>query len=148
MGSDRILREKSSLQAISKLEHSRLPYAATLLVYVVLERCLKLHIVETHRNWEPRKIKHYLEKATLVDLERVCNVIPVERYSEHRNKVFHSNLYIAQDEENEQRREDANWEMLATAKGHLIEASRCYFHHPITEIDGKLRFEPEFPGCC
>src|SRR5215813_843104 len=140
MGSNRILREENSLQAISHLERFQFPYAATLLIYVVLERCLRLHLVETNPSWEPRRIKYYLEKATLRRLEKACN-IPDRRYSKHRNKVFHSNLYIQQNEADEQRREDANWDMLATAKSHLIEASRCYFHHPITEREGVLRFD-------
>jgi hypothetical protein len=46
MTSKRILEEQSSLRAISKLEHSDLPYAATLLAYVVLERCLKIYMLE------------------------------------------------------------------------------------------------------
>src|SRR5262245_56643215 len=114
MASNRILEEGSSLRAISKLEQADLPYAATLLVYVVLERCLKFYMLENRKDWEIFKIrkpysgkkcdfyvcdyglfiKNFLTKqnCTLENLEK--DYEKGTKYADHRNKVFHSNFDI------------------------------------------------------
>jgi hypothetical protein len=110
--------EANSLSAIARLEEG-FPYAATLLVYVVLERCLKLYLLEnrtilTHPRIDPfvpigkkhrrfqdfknqddsRFIRDFLLHCTLGSLECIYRV-PHHRYSTHRNKVFHSDFYIS-----------------------------------------------------
>jgi hypothetical protein len=114
-----LLREAHSLSAISKLEPA-FPYAATLLVYTVIERCLKIYLL-TNIDTLPEKIYNYQipiqisngrPKMTLADcrgsrkllqsyltncplgvLEKIYKIRP-SRYSPARNGVFHSNLYI------------------------------------------------------
>jgi hypothetical protein len=159
--------EVNSLKAISELERE-FPYAATLLIYVILERCLKLYLLENRAtlrepevNLEceagPKKkkkklseavrfdedtfIKRFLMHCSLGNLECIYN-IPDNKYSRFRNKIFHSNLFLQdQRRRDEQSRGTENRKYLKAAKEHLIEASELYFHQKITESNGLLRFE-------
>jgi hypothetical protein len=157
-------KEVHSLKAISELE-SEFPYAGTLLIYVVLERCLKLHLLENRKtltdadvNLEykvrgKRKlskfrdlddnafIREFLVHCTLGNLEGIYK-IQDKRYSASRNKVFHSDLFLrAQREHDFKSRDEENRKYLKTAKDHLIEASERYFRQKITESNGLLEFE-------
>ena len=159
--------EAKSLSAIARLESEDFPYAATLLVYVVLERCLKLYMLEkrrilTHRDIDTsipvgtarlrfkdfknhddsRFIREFLLRCSLGKLELIYRV-PHHRYSSYRNKVFHSNFYISdQLGKDDQVRNRANRQYLRTARAHLIEASERYFHRPIiSSSNGLLRFQ-------
>ena len=157
--------EARSLEAVGKLE-AEFPYAATLLVYVVLERCLKLHLLQsrhtlTEKDVELAKpvgrksqkvvdfknlddacfIRQFLENCTLGALEIIYRV-PERKYSDHRNKVFHSDLYMKdQLGKDDKSREAMNRQYLETAKMHLIEASELYFRRRIIKSNGVLRFQ-------
>lgn len=135
--------EARSLEAVGKLE-AEFPYAATLLVYVVLERCLKLRLLEsrhtlTEKDVELDKpvgrksqklrdfkdledssfIREFLENCTLGALEIIYRV-PKRKYSDHRNEVFHSDLYMKEQlGKDEKSREERNRQYLQTAKEHL-----------------------------
>jgi len=157
--------EDHSLNAIGKLQ-SEFPYAATLLVYVFLERCLKLHLLRNRnsltenevelckpvgrknqrlvdvRNFDDTSfIQEFLTNCSLGALEIVYRV-PGKRYSDHRNKVFHSELYMSEQMEIDyQSRDVVNRQYLETAKKNLIDASEHYFHRRIIESNGSLQFE-------
>lgn len=157
--------EEHSLRAIGKLE-SEYPYAATLLVYVVLERCLKLHLLQNRKSLTDKDvelckpvgrknhrladfrdyddcsfIKEFLLNCSLGALEIIYRV-PGKKYSDLRNRVFHSDLYITEQRGKDyQSRDAANRQHLQTAKEDLIEASERYFHRPIISSNGLLQFQ-------
>src|SRR2546425_9067090 len=113
--------EQKSLTAIKTLEDKNLPYAATLLVYVLLERHLKLHLLEIRNSLTNEQVEtlppkvsqstaarlelknldedsfvlQVLKKCALGTLEEVYGV-SCHKYSTHRNDIFHSNLFISQ----------------------------------------------------
>jgi hypothetical protein len=159
--------EEESLKAISKLQ-AAFSYAATLLIYTVLERCLKLHLLqkrktltdaEVNRKYKPRRgkfslsdayafkrdafIEKFLRRSDLLDLGEIYWVDPARKYSKPRNDVFHSNLFFSdQLRGGKASRDKKNRKYLNEAKAHLIEASEKYFRDKIiTELDGSLRFE-------
>lgn len=157
--------EAHSLKAIGKLE-GEFPYAATLLVYAVLERCLKLHLLQYRNTLTQNEvdlegkvgrkkqklsdfrnlddvsfIRQFLVNCTLGAIEIIYRV-PNRKYSNFRNKVFHSELYFDdQLTSNYQSRDKANRKYLKTAKKHLVEASELYFQRKIIESNGSLQFE-------
>jgi len=158
-------QEAHSLRAIGKLE-AEFPYAATLLVYAVLERCLKLHLLQHRktlikmeveletkvgrnkqklidfRNLDDASfIQQFLVNCTLGALEIIYKV-QNKKYSDFRNKVFHSELYLNSQLRSEyQVRDRENRENLKIAKGHLVEASEMYFKKRVVELNGSLQFE-------
>lgn len=161
-----LTEEAPSLKAISSLE-SEFPYAATLLIYVVLERCLKLRLLKNRKMLTepevalnepvgPRKklklvdfknhnddtfVERFLMKLTLSDLEIIYKVSD-KKYSTPRNKVFHSNFYVNyQLGQDYAFRDAANRQYLQAAKEHLIQASDQYFHQRIIVSNGVLQFE-------
>ena len=153
------------MEAIGKLE-PEFPYAATLLVYTVLERCLKLHLLknrktltqnevdlETKVGQKKRKLSNFinlddnsfiqqvLAYCTPGTMEKIYKV-PDRKYSSFRNKVFHSDLYLKDQRTSDyQSRDKANREYLKTAKEHLVEASELYFKLKIIELNRLLQFE-------
>ena len=158
--------EVHSLKAISSLE-SEFPYAATLLIYVVLERCLKLHLLQNRKTLTEFEValnepvgsnktlklvdfknhndadfvEQFLIKCTLGALEIIYKVSG-RKYSTQRNKVFHSNFYVTdQLGQDYASRDAANRQYLQIAKEHLIEASGIYFHQRIIVSNGVLQFE-------
>jgi len=162
MVSEKILEEKNSLEAISSLEQSDFPYAATLLVYVVLERCLKLHMLENRKNRDIFKLENQrsdhrkyvdcsdpelfiarvLTNLTLGELEQSYG--KNTRYFRCRDEVFHANFHLTEQTKDAQERHRSNLQHLSTAKDNLRDASRRLFAHPITVIDGVLQFDPDF----
>jgi hypothetical protein len=160
-----ILREKSSLDAVNVIARE-FPYAATLLIYALLERCLKLYLLENRKTLtdeevdcqkrvglqakrkladyhdcdEDSFIKDFLMNCTLRSVERIFRV-PEHKYSKDRNDLVHSNLYMTQQREMapEQRTKE-NLDYLRIAKKNLVEASICYFKQPIIESDSLLKF--------
>jgi hypothetical protein len=157
--------EVRSLEAIKELEQE-FPYAATLLIYVVIERCLKLYLLENRQNLTDAEvdlercvgrkrqrlsdvrglndksfIDNFLVNCPLGALETIYR-IPGGRYSHSRNGVFHSDLFLRhQVGSDDTSRNKANQEHLKEAKKHLIEASERYFHQKITDSNGLLQFE-------
>ncbi len=162
-----ISTEATTLTAIARLE-PEFPSAATLLVYVTLERCLKLFLLEERNTLtdadvdltlpvgkakpkvtlaacrhldEAAFVRTFLASCSLGTLERLYRM-PTRKYSAHRNEVFHSGLYLqnllGQDYA---ARHAENMRHLGTAKQHLIEASTLYFRPRIVNDGGLLRFE-------
>jgi hypothetical protein len=159
--------EQPSLDAIRELEEEY-PYAASMLAYLVLELYLKLYLLQYRKTLtakevnfgttvgrENKKIKlgdaknlddtsfiqRFLVNCALGDLEKIY-YIPRGKYSTHRNKVFHGNLYLAdQLGRDYEFRVSQNRAYLETAKKHLIEASKLYFPQwTIVELNGQLQF--------
>ena len=86
-------------------------------------------------------IQQFLVNCSLGTLEIVYRV-PGGKYSDHRNKVFHAELYLSdQLAKDYESRVAANRQYLQTAKEHLIEASVRYFHRRIIVLNGALQFE-------
>ena len=158
--------EAHTLKAIGRLE-AEFPSAATLLVYVTLERCLKLFLLEQRHNLtdadvalnkkvgrgknvtlagcthldDAAFVQTFLAECSLGSMEVLFRV-PDKKYSTHRNEVFHSGLYLQnQLGKDYESRHAQNIRYLKTAKEHLIDASTRYFRHRIVERDGVLRFE-------
>jgi hypothetical protein len=158
--------EEESLKAINKLQ-ADFPYAATLLIYTVLERCLKLHLLEKRKSLTDTEVnlkcktpygqkfslseaRHYddadfirlfLVNCPLGTLEHIYKVLD-RRYSDARNDVFHSNLFLSDQLSSKYTsRNEENRKYLTKAKAHLIEASKLYFSQEIAESNGALRFE-------
>lgn len=124
--------ETHSLKAISKLE-AEFPYAATLLTYAVLERCLRTYLLKNRHILTPvqvdlnkkagrggptlKAVRHldddsfidqFLVNCTLGTLEYIYKVSH-KKYSASRNKVFHSQLYLReQRSKNHQDRDAGN----------------------------------------
>jgi hypothetical protein len=162
------LDEQNTLNAISTIQEN-FPAAATFLTYALLERCLKLYLLENYKNTtlnldcdlkvgKKHKntkalndfqtsdgrtfINEFLNKCTLGTLEKIYSM-PDKRYSDHRNTFFHSQVYItAQMGQTYDFRHLDNKRHLAKAKKNLIEASKIYFHHQIVERENKLQFDP------
>jgi len=158
------LREgQRSLDAINTLE-PEYPYAASMLAYLLLELYLKLRLLQDRKTLTAGEvdfdtkiggmklgdakgfddtsfIETVLTQLTLGRLEKVFR-IPKERYSQDRNNVFHSNLYLAnQLGRDYEFRVSQNHAYLETAKKHLVEASELYFPQwRIVELKGQLQF--------
>jgi hypothetical protein len=157
--------ERHSLKAINRLQR-KFPYAATLLTYTVLERCLKLHLLEKRKTLtEPqfnlkvtanemtlkeacargdKELIEFLTDCTLSKLEQIYWMDPhrKDKYSTCRNDVIHSNLFLRhQLGSDHPSRDKQNRDYLEIAKAHLIEASKLYFRQKITESNGSLQFE-------
>lgn len=86
-------------------------------------------------------IQQFLVNCTLGALEIIYKV-QNKKYSDFRNKVFHSELYLNSQLRSEyQVRDRENRENLKIAKGHLVEASEMYFKKRVVELNGSLQFE-------
>ena len=156
---------KPTLEAMNRLEE-KYPYAATMLVYLVLERLLKLHLMQYRKALTDKEvefdknlgrkgrtlrnakdlddrsfIQSFLVHLTLYHLETLFK-IPAKRYSKDRNDVFHSNLYLSNQLESDYQSRDAeNRTYLNKAKGHLVEASGlCFPQWRIIESNGQLQY--------
>jgi hypothetical protein len=160
--------EEESLKAINKLQED-FPYAATLLIYTVLERCLKLHLLQKRTTLTDAEVNldfkilrgagpclrkardfddatfigEFLVNCSLGTLEHIYEMVPRKKYSEPRNHVFHSNLFFLSDQHSRDypSRDEENLKYLQDAKAHLIEASKLYFRQEITESNGSLAFK-------
>jgi hypothetical protein len=83
----------------------------------------------------------FLTECTLSKLEHIYNVHD-KRYSDARNNVIHSNLFLSQQLGSDHpSRDKQNRGYLKDAKKHLIEASEKYFRQKIIESNGLLRFK-------
>jgi hypothetical protein len=159
--------EVHSLEAINELT-DKFPYAATLLTYTVLERCLKLYLLKNRKTLTEHqfnlkvtannmKLKEavrtredligFLTDCPLSKLEDIYKIYQKnphrkDKYSSCRNDVIHSNLFFRQQLGSDHpSRNKQNRGYLKDAKKHLIEASERYFRQKITESKGSLRFE-------
>ena len=111
--------EAPTLEAISQLRR-KYPYAAALLIYVAIERILKVHLVSVRycldfpqkkkltRGPHKRKslaavvslrndafMKSVVCHMTLSDVEEALNLPHSARSAKHRNDAMHSNLYLS-----------------------------------------------------
>jgi hypothetical protein len=159
-----LCEEQRSLDAINRLEPDY-PYAASMLAYLVLELYLKLRLLQDRKTLTDGEVDFdtkvggvrlgdakgfddtsfidtVLTQLTLGRIEQVYR-IPKERYSQDRNNVFHSNLYLAnQLGRDTEFRVSENRAYLETAKKHLVEASGLYFPQwTIVELRGQLQFK-------
>jgi hypothetical protein len=155
--------EKHTLEAINQLEDQDYPYAATMLVYLVLERLLKRHLLQNRKTLKAKEfnlnvkvshkkkkvklgdaknfdrelfIEHFLVHCALGELEQIYKIPEEKRCSKDRNDVFHSNLYFRNPLPSDYESRDAqNRRYLKTAKQHLVEASElCFPQWQITKI--------------
>lgn len=158
-----ISKETSSLLAINELRDDY-PYAASLLVYTVLERCLKIYLMENRNNEEMRRRidleirvkgsrlseqlqKHLDDEQFVNDVLMHCTLRKLEKiykigqcFSTHRNHIVHSNLYLSeQRSDSDDMRMQKNKGYLENAIRDLIRASR-YFGKEIIEVGGGLKF--------
>jgi len=145
------------LKAISELQ-VKFPYAVTLLIYTVLERCLKLYLLKNRKTLTEHqfnlkvtannmKLKQavrthkdligFLTDCTLSKLEDIYKIYKKDphrkdKYSTCRNDVIHSKLFFRQQLGSDySSRNKQNRGYLKDAKKHLIEASEKYFREKI-----------------
>jgi hypothetical protein len=159
--------EKRTLEAINELQDQKYPYAATMLVYLVLERLRKRHLLQYRQTLTAKEVdldtkvglkkdkrlgdaktldnrsfvRSFLVDLTLHDLQKIYR-IPEKKYSKDRNDVFHSNLVLMNQLESDYESRDAqNRQYLETAKQHLVEASElCFPQWRIIESSGQLQY--------
>lgn len=117
-------REVPTLDAISQLR-GKYPYAAALLTYVLVERLLKVYVLEHRKDPKyacvstPRKkslgrhkekslaalaslsddkfLNNVLCRMTLGEVEEMLNLSRNERSAKDRNEAMHSNLYLREE---------------------------------------------------
>lgn len=160
--------ESTTLSAINKLTDLKMPFAAAILCYVMIERCLKLYLLQNRNTLtasdidicarvgrgkslrfkdyasnEVAFVNDFLNEIQLGGLEIIYR-IQTEGIAYDRNKLIHSGVYLdieknmAFDDRQEQ-----NWKHYITAAKHLYVCSTTCFNIPIIfdESSKILRFE-------
>lgn len=163
-----LVKEECSLEAINALREDY-PYAASLLIYTVLERCLKIYLMGNRNDKKVRSefnlntriknrksnnlrdlindnvndegfIKEVLMHCPLGTLEDIYN-IHTHPFSKNRNDIVHSNLYLHdQRSDSCAERMKKNKQYLGKAIKDLIKASR-YFKKGIIDENRVLKFK-------
>lgn len=159
------MEERFSLEAINALKE-KYPYAASLLIYTVLERCLKIYLMGNRniirlqseldlsikirdnkdlsyfirQNLDDENfIKDVLMHCPLGKLEKIYK-IRNQPFSKNRNGIVHSNLYLHnQRSESYEERVKKNKKYLEQAIKDIIKASG-YFKKEIINENGVLKF--------
>lgn len=160
--------ESPTLLAINKLTELKMPFAAATLCYVMIERCLKLYLLQNCNTLTMSDIdicakvgsknlrfKDYANKdeATFVNdflntiqlggLEIVFRIQP-RCIKDARNKLIHSGFYLGQEKNlSFYDRQSQNWCHYKIAAEHLSYCSKNCFKSPITynETLKLLKFE-------
>ena len=160
-----LTKEEYSLTAINELR-GKYPYAASLLIYTVLERCLKIYLMG---NRNESKVQSELDLTTIINKNQLSYLIknitnddnflndvlmhctlgtlekifkfPNKPFSTNRNDIVHSNLYLRdQQSDTYAERRKKNEGYLTQAIKDLIDASK-YFHKDIIDDNGILKFK-------
>jgi hypothetical protein len=159
--------EKNTLEAINDLVRNEKPFVAGMLSYVMIERCLKIYLIENRSTITESQIDFdakvgkeklsfrqfqksthddfmlkYIMTLTLGALEIIFR-IQNNKIAERRNELVHSGIYIicqSQDSENE--RQNDNVKELEYSIDKLIYVSENCFKEPIVRnVNGELVFK-------
>lgn len=161
-------REETTLEAINTLK-KRYPYAASLLVYVLIEQELKFWLLRNRGHYKRSRVddsivikqkkkrirtfrsysslndqdfkRRCLHKCTLGKLERILR-IKSRGIAKRRNNLAHHNRYFEHDHRKPQpTRHEINEKALEKAIRDLLFCSERFFQHKIEYVEGKLRFK-------
>lgn len=158
--------ESTSLSAINKLVEFEMPFAAASLCYVMIERCLKLNLIQNRKKLTQKEVdicaktgksklrfKDFAQKDDSIFINEYINTIPLggleiifriqkNKIKDSRNKLIHSGFYI-ESEKNlpYEKRNDENWKHYRIAKEHLIYCSENCFNMPIIENSKLIEFK-------
>lgn len=141
--------EKNTIDAINKLKDDY-PYAASLLVYVVIERQLKEYILKNRNQIDNFKknitesdnefIKNVITKLTLEKVEKRLEI--TRGPAKDRSDLMHSNLYLLKEKDlPDCERHNKNIQYFEKAKAHLIRIFKDYSDILIVEKEGQLVFK-------
>lgn len=138
-------QEQYTIKAISRLVKEEMPFAAAALCYVLIERCLKLHLLKNRKTLGSTEIDidakvgdkkdlRFRDFATRPDSEFVesyLNNIPLggleivyriqsRNVRDARNRLLHSGFYLSDQREAPfAERQAQNWAHYETAAHHL-----------------------------
>ena len=161
--------ESTTLSAINRLTELEMPFAAAILCYVMIERCLKLYLLQNRitltasdidicarvgrertlrfkdyaSNDEPEFVENFLNEIQLGGLEIIYR-IQNHGIASDRNKLIHSGFYIELEKNMSfDDRQEQNWNHYITAAKHLHVCSTTCFNIPINfdESSKILKFE-------
>ncbi len=157
--------EQNTIIAINNLRENY-PYAASMLIFVVIERELKKYIIQ-HRSEELLQNKHvkimcknisikdfndkddecflneFISKITLGSTEQILG-INVNPPSALRNDLIHSKEYLLHESSlKESDRISINKKKFERSKKHLIEIFKKYSDYDIAEENGILLLSPK-----
>lgn len=159
--------ESSTLSAINKLVKFELPFAGAALCYVMIERCLKLYLLNNRQSLTPSEIdvcakvgykrlrfKDYANKTDAEFINGFLNTLQLGgleivyriqyKIRDDRNNLLHSGFYLADQKcKSASERQKENWGYFDTAASHLSRSSRECFKQPIKFESGirYLQFE-------
>lgn len=157
-------REKNTIEAINKLG-ANYPYAAAMLVYVIIERQLKEYLLANRNgqfgsreirinNGDTVKLVSYANKsdddflknvickATLGAVEKTLGITQ-KRPSSYRNELFHSNLYMLSEKNLlGTKRHAKNIKRFKIAKVHLKRIFREFSDYTISDKNGEIILRP------
>lgn len=161
--------ESTTLSAINKLTELEFPFAAAILCYVMVERCLKLYLLQNRNtltasdidicvgvgkgrtlrfrdyasNDEPAFVGNFLNEIQLGGLEIIFR-IQNQGIANDRNELIHSGFYLDIEKNMSfDNRQEQNWNHYITAAKHLHFCSTNCFYIPISfdESSKILTFE-------
>lgn len=160
--------ESSTLSAINKLAGLEMPFAGAALCYVMIERCLKLYLLESRKSLTASNIdicakvginkirfKDYASKDEASFVGEFLNTLQLggleivyriqsQGIADARNELVHSEFYISQQRDlSSDERQKQNWDHYKIAARHLSYSSKKCFKHPINfdETTRLLKFE-------
>jgi hypothetical protein len=158
--------EQNTIIAINKLGEEY-PYAASMLIFVLIERELKRYVIEHRREKLLQKtkvkigciyvsledfndkddgcfLKEFISKISLGSIEQILKINKKNPPSKLRNDLMHSREYLLHESGlKESERIGKNKENFEKSKQHLIRIFKEYSDCAIVEKDGMLSFEPK-----
>ncbi|NPV01753.1 MAG: hypothetical protein HPY53_10275 [Brevinematales bacterium] len=131
--------EKKTIDAINSLSVG-FPYASTMLIYLLIERLLKVYIIQNRRDKSKFNLGTYCEKCEIFCIEndeeffnrfkmdkkclgeiekflpKECKKYDTDRISKKRNSILHSNFYLKNDfNQSDEKRKEINRENFIVA---------------------------------
>jgi len=136
------IKDKSTIKALNEIS-AKYPFAASLLVYAIIERILKEYIIKNrkkrslldysyckcpsqislqnyHRFKKEDFVKRFIKRITLGDAQRIVLTNGKRDYATARNDLIHSNSYLLEQRKYKKtKRHDINKQSYKTAIQHL-----------------------------
>lgn len=137
------IKEKSTIKAINDISTRNYPFAASLLIYAIIERILKEYIIEHRKNRvlldyafckcpdeislqkycrhkKQEFVKKFIKRITLGDAQKIVVNNGKRDYATARNDLMHSNSYLLEQKKyNKIKRHNINKQNYKTALSHL-----------------------------
>lgn len=136
------VKEKSTFAALNDIS-TEYPFAASLLVYAIIERVLKEYIIKNrknrvvlnydfckypgglslqkcHRYKKQDFVKKFIKRIAFGDAQSIVAANEKRNYAANRNDLMHSNSYLLEQKKfNKSKRHDINKQSYKTALSHL-----------------------------